>query len=254
MDIFLVPDESEVDQPASQYREQVVRIAGLGITPAGAPNAALFSRASFGFAEDEHIYLAAQQLQKWTPDFIDAVIQILAADSRGKLVYFALDWGLSTRAFELMLRNKFNLAGLDYGARVAVVGQLSRDNYFALLQAVDVSLDTFGFSGGSTTLDAAAIGLAVVNLKGNFLRGRQSAAILERAGQRCNVVTDVGAFVARAIAITKAKRLSTTQDSKLSPPTGVTRRNEAQVYESFADYLMREIVGRHDLFAIAGAP
>jgi predicted O-linked N-acetylglucosamine transferase (SPINDLY family) len=47
-----------------------------------------------------------------------------------------------------------------------------------VLKACDLSLDTFDFSGGNTTLDALSVGLPVVTLPGEFMRGRQSLAML----------------------------------------------------------------------------
>ena len=43
-------------------------------------------------------------------------------------------------------------------------------------------LDTLHWSGGNTSLDALLCGLPVVTLPGQFMRGRQSAAMLRLAG------------------------------------------------------------------------
>jgi len=157
-----------------------------------------YSRASFGFLADERIYLVSQQLQKWSPRFTDALIELLRQDQRGRLVYFVQNSVLSSRAFELLLRRKFLRNGLEYARRVTVVGNLAREDYLAIHRSADVGLDTFGFSGGSTTLDALSVGLPVVTLEGAFLRGRQSAAIMRELGTGDNVAQSVAQFVALA--------------------------------------------------------
>ena len=89
-------------------------------------------------------------------------------------------------------------------SRQIVAGNLARENYLALHQAADVGLDTFGFSGGSTTLDALSVGLPFVSLEGAFLRGRQSAAIMRQLGQGGNVAQSVDQFVDLARSVSRA--------------------------------------------------
>lgn len=45
-------------------------------------------------------------------------------------------------------------------------------------------LDSLHWSGGNTTLDALASGLPIVTLPGEFMRGRQTAAMLNLIGVR----------------------------------------------------------------------
>jgi predicted O-linked N-acetylglucosamine transferase (SPINDLY family) len=195
MDYMLVPDAAEVAHPMQHYRERVVRLEGLGTTVVPSTTVGAYSRASFGFSATERIYLVSQQLQKWSPRFMDALIELLRRDARGRLVYFVQNSVLSSRAFELLLRRKFLQNGVDYAQRVTVVANLAREDYLALHRAADVGLDTFGFSGGSTTLDALSAGLPLVTLEGPFLRGRQSAAIMRQLGQSGNVAQSIEQFV-----------------------------------------------------------
>ncbi len=204
MDYMFVPDAAEVPDSATHYRERVVRLEGLGTTVAPSATVGAYSRESFGFSATERIYLVSQQLQKWSPRFMDALIELLRQDARGRLVYFVQNSVLSSRAFELLLRRKFLQKGLEYARRVTVVGNLARADYLAIHRAADVGLDTFGFSGGSTTLDALSVGLPVVTLEGLFLRGRQCAAIMRELGQSHNVVQSVGEFVELAQTVVRS--------------------------------------------------
>ena len=195
MDYMFVPDAAETADPAPHYRERVVRLEALGTTVAPSTAVGAYSRASFGFSTAERIYLVSQQLQKWSPRFMDALIDLLQQDERGRLVYFVQNSVLSSRAFELLLRRKFIESGVEYACRVTVVGNLAREDYLAIHRASDVGLDTFGFSGGSTTLDALSVGLPIVTLEGPFLRGRQSAAIMRRFDQSDHVAQSVEQFL-----------------------------------------------------------
>ena len=240
-DYFLSPDDAESANAQRFYREKLVRLQGQGTTLSAPPAVSAYGRESFGFASDEHIYLVSQQLQKWTPDFIAAIAQILSRDPKGRLVYFALDWGLSTRAFEKLLRAEFARVGVAYGARVTVVGQLSRDNYLALHRSADVALDTFGFSGGSSTFDALAVGLPVVTMEGIFLRGRQSAAMVRRAGHVSNLAVDANSFIERALAVAAMpvdqRRIDVAKPSTTAEPSHAVSTSNEQVFVDVVDWL-----------------
>lgn len=215
MDYMFVPDAAEVPDPTPHYRERVVRLEGLGTFVAPSAAVGAYSRESFGFSTTERIYLVSQQLQKWSPRFMDALAQLLRQDARGRLVYFVQNSVLSSRAFELLLRRKFLKNGLEYARRVTVIGNLSREDYLAIHRAADVALDTFGFAGGSTTLDALSVGLPMVTLEGQYLRGRQSAAIIQRSGHGSNVARSIDQFVelAQSVSRTESSASSTSPAS-----------------------------------------
>ena len=148
--------------------------------------------------------LVSQQLQKWTPTFVAALTEILAREPNSILMYFAFASSVSVRAFERYLRDRFAESGLEFAGRAVALAMLSRDDYLAAHRCADVAIDTFGFSGGSSTFDAVSVNLAVVSLEGQFLRSRQSAAILRAAGQEANVVQSVESFIERTLFLLQA--------------------------------------------------
>jgi protein O-GlcNAc transferase len=201
MDYFLVPDAAEVPDPTRFYREKVVRLAGIGIVKPPAAPVSDFSRQSFGFNDDEHIYLINQQLQKWTPSFIDAVCEILQRDPSGRIAYFGVGSNMSLRAAQMYFRKAFKARGVDIASRTIFVTGLSRADYLALNRASDVSLDTFGYCGGSTTVDALSVGLPVITLEGRFLRSRQTAGMLRADGLGETVATSQSQFIELALLV-----------------------------------------------------
>ena len=238
MDYMFVPDAAEVPDPTTQYRERVVRLEGLGTFVAPSAAIGAYSRASFGFSTTERIYLVSQQLQKWSPRFMDALAQLLRQDVRGRLVYFVQNSVLSSRAFELLLRRKFLKNGLDYARRVTVIGNLAREDYLAIHRAADVALDTFGFSGGSTTLDALSVGLPIVTLEGQFLRGRQSAAIIERSGHGSNVARSIDQFFELAQTVSRTSNSASSASVSCACAVNNQPRSESdyQMYLSVSQF------------------
>ena len=66
--------------------------------------------------------------------------------------------------------------------QLIVLPTFPHDDYLRINLACDAMLDTLHWSGGNTSLDALACGLPVVTLPGDFMRGRQSAAMLRLVG------------------------------------------------------------------------
>jgi predicted O-linked N-acetylglucosamine transferase (SPINDLY family) len=72
---------------------------------------------------------------------------------------------------------------------------------------MDVNLDTVGWSGGVSTLDLLAQDLPTVAVEVATLRGRQTAAMLRRAGVPELVCADFDGWVARAIELGRDRDL-----------------------------------------------
>jgi predicted O-linked N-acetylglucosamine transferase (SPINDLY family) len=72
--------------------------------------------------------------------------------------------------------------GVAVRDRTFVLPALAHDDYLRINLACDAMVDTLHWSGGNTSIDALACGLPIVTLPGDYMRGRQSAAMLRIAG------------------------------------------------------------------------
>ena len=81
------------------------------------------------------------------------------------------------QAFGVRLEN----AGIDL-ARVRLLAGVSRTAYLQAHAEVDVLLDTFPHSGGTTTCESLWMGVPTVTLAGETMLARQGASLLENAG------------------------------------------------------------------------
>jgi predicted O-linked N-acetylglucosamine transferase (SPINDLY family) len=79
------------------------------------------------------------------------------------------------------LRAALAARGVD-PARMTLRGPLSREEHLSLLPHVDVSLDTFPYSGQTTTCESLIMGVPVVTMRGRTHVGRVSGALLARTG------------------------------------------------------------------------
>ena len=80
------------------------------------------------------------------------------------------------------LEYAFERSGLEPREFLRVVPRLDRAAFFGFLQSADVYLDTIGFSGFNTAMQAIECGLPIVTHWGRFMRGRLAAGILARMG------------------------------------------------------------------------
>jgi CRISPR-associated protein Csy1 len=167
----------------SHYREQLVRLPGIG-TAYRPPELPEFSspqtmREQLELPVDRHLYFYPQSLYKIHPDNDALVADLLVADPEGVLVLFQGRDSNVTEQFLRRLGGVFNGKGLDVAERTRVLHYRPRADYLRVNAACDVMLDTLHWSGGNTSLDALACGLPLVTLPGRFMRGRQSLGMLQ---------------------------------------------------------------------------
>ena len=87
---------------------------------------------------------------------------------------------VATDAFHDRLRDAFATTGLDADRYVTILPPMSQTDFLQAVGQADIILDTPGWSGGNSTLDCLALDPAIVTLQGDFMRGRHTAAILQR--------------------------------------------------------------------------
>jgi predicted O-linked N-acetylglucosamine transferase (SPINDLY family) len=69
-----------------------------------------------------------------------------------------------------------------------------------LYRDIDIALDTFPQTGGTTTCEALWMGVPTLTLNGETMLARQGAALLSAGGLPDWVATDRAEFVAKAVA------------------------------------------------------
>jgi predicted O-linked N-acetylglucosamine transferase (SPINDLY family) len=100
----------------------------------------------------------------------------------------------------------FDAAGLSLAAHAAFIPWQSRAAFYALMREADVCLDTLGFSGFNTAMQAIECGLPIVAAEGRFLRGRLASGILRRLGIDELVVQTDAAYVELAVRLAQDAR------------------------------------------------
>jgi predicted O-linked N-acetylglucosamine transferase (SPINDLY family) len=89
-------------------------------------------------------------------------------------------------------------AGID-AARLEFAGRLSMAKFHELHHRVDIALDTYPYSGATTTFDSLWMGVPVLSLSGEAPMSRSAASILVTLGMRDWVASSTDEFVELAV-------------------------------------------------------
>lgn len=183
VDYFFSPAWLEPPDGDRDYTETLIRLPGIGIDlPHPTPPALAKTRTDFGCSDTAPLYLACQSRFKYLPQADHLYADLARAVPTAQLVFVATETAPLEQAFRDRLAHTFAAAGLDLDAHCHFLPHLAHSDYWHLIQLADAILDTPGFTGFLTTLDAIACGQPVVTLAGPVLRSRQSAGILTGIG------------------------------------------------------------------------
>jgi predicted O-linked N-acetylglucosamine transferase (SPINDLY family) len=101
---------------------------------------------------------------------------------RCQLIFFEHNHGNLSEKLAARLEASFDERGLDFHRYAVFVPWLSRPAFYGLLRRANLFLDTMGFSGFNTAMQAVECGLPIVAYEGQFMRGRLASGILKRMG------------------------------------------------------------------------
>jgi predicted O-linked N-acetylglucosamine transferase (SPINDLY family) len=195
IDWFLSGDAMEPWDATAHYRERLERLPGLGVVPTRPPEPG--DGSWLPRDADRPLLLCLQSLFKLSPELDDAFARIAEATD-AKIVFFEFPVACSTPFLE-RLGTAFQARGLDLHRHVVVLGRRDYASYLGGIANADLVLDSTGFSGGATSLDALSVGTPIVTVQGEFMRGRQTAAMLRMLGAEFLIANNVDSYVDIAI-------------------------------------------------------
>jgi protein O-GlcNAc transferase len=117
---------------------------------------------------------------KYQPANDDIFVEIARRVPDAQLVFFRPSAGDLADILKARISNAFEAAGLQAADHVSFIRWLSLGEFHCLLRRADMMLDTIGFSGYNTAVQAMECGLPLVTREGRFLRGRLASGVLRR--------------------------------------------------------------------------
>lgn len=203
MDYFLSSELMEPADGESHYSETLIRLPNLGVYysfPELEP--AEMTRADFGLKEDAILYLCLQSLFKYLPQYDDVLPRIASSTGNCQFVFIS---GMESRPvvdiFRRRLADAFSRYGLNCNDYVVILPFLDGKMYGALNRLGDIFLDSIGWSGCNTTLEAIICNVPIVTLPGCLMRGRHSMAMLKMMGITETIAESIDDYISIAALI-----------------------------------------------------
>jgi len=183
IDAFLSSAAFEPEGASAHYTEKLICLPGVGccyrpfntkpIKPA---------LAAWNISPADRVLLCPGTPFKYSPRDDALLVEVARRCQPCKLVFFRAEPESLSILLEQRLRQAFQAAGLDFDQFVRFVPWQRQAEFFGWLDRADVFLDTIGFSGFNTAMQAIERGTPIVAWEGNFMRGRFASGILRRAG------------------------------------------------------------------------
>lgn len=156
------------------------------------------SRAELGLPEDAFIFGSFNKPAKITADVAALWARVLEAVP-GSILWLLCQPGPARENFVA------HMAGLGLDpARIIFAPRADYGDHIARIQCADLALDTFPYSGHTTTSDCLWAGLPVVALKGTNFASRVSESLLRAIGLPDLVAEDGEAFVRLAAGLARS--------------------------------------------------
>jgi protein O-GlcNAc transferase len=200
IDYFLSSDLMEPPDADEHYTEHLVRLPNLSINYAPLEVPAVHeTRGTFGLRPEAVLYFCSQMLSKYLPKYDDVFPRIALEVADCQLVFIESRSHWFTERFRKRLSRSFQKYGLAPEEYIVFLPGLEAERYHAVNLLSDVFLDSIGWSGCNSTLEAIACDLPVVTMQGDLMRGRHSSAILTMMGMTETVTKTVDEYVALAV-------------------------------------------------------
>lgn len=202
IDYFLSSDLMEPQDGASHYTERLVRLPNLSIFYEALPSqGGRLSRLDLGLRASAVVYICCQSLFKYLPEHDHVLTDIASRVPDSQFLFIGEPDAEPTRIFASRVSAAFTQAGLDPRHHLRIQPPVPHEAFPSLLRSGDVYLDSMGWSGGNTTLEAIACELPVITFPTALMRGRHSKAILERIGLSQCIASSPQGFVEQAVAL-----------------------------------------------------
>lgn len=202
IDYYLSAQALEPPDAQANYTEKLIALPNLGCSLA-APRADDGKETVSGFdlRTDEPLLVCPGTAFKYAPRHDAALVEIAKRVPNARLVLFRSRPESLAEKLRERLRESFRRAGLDFERHVAFIPWQTRGAFRALLRRADLYLDTLGFSGFNTAVEALDCGLPIVTCEGRFLRGRLASGPLRHIGLAELVAASQEAYVELAVGL-----------------------------------------------------
>ena len=177
------------------YDEKLVRMPDcFQINDTARPQTLMpLTRSQCGLPEDAFVFADFNQSFKIQPEIFAAWVRILKAVPNS--VLWLTD---GHHSYLKNIRSEWKKAGLE-DSRLVIAPRVSVDQYLAQYPLVDLFLDVFPYTSGTTASDALWAGCPLLALVGKTMVARMAGSLVKAAGLPELLTYSVDEYVERAV-------------------------------------------------------
>lgn len=181
IDYFLSGESFEPANAQDNYREKLITLPGLGtyFELEAAIESADINLTKLGIDPNRPILLCAGSPSKYNPSNDEIFIEIALRLGDCQFIFFSFQKEL-TEILKNRLFGAFLKANLQPEHFIKFIPFLKRNEFNGLMQKSDLYLDTIGFSGFNTAMQAISCNLPIIAKESLFMRGRLGNSILKK--------------------------------------------------------------------------
>lgn len=231
IDFYLSADGFEAPHSQECYTEKLVPLPNLGCYYEPEVVSVIeIDLSEIGIDPGSPVFICPGTPFKYAPQHDSVFVDIARRLENAQFVFFSFGPTplLSGRLAE-RLKNSFEAANLDFSSFVKFIPWQPKADFYALLRQADVFLDTIGFSGFNTAMQAIECGLPIVTCEGRFMRGRFASAILRRMDLGEAIADSDASYVETAVRLVRDRRFNEHVRKKIVTSRHVLYCDEASI-------------------------
>lgn len=207
IDYYLSAEDFEPPHAQDYYTEQLVLLPHMGCTY---PRLAVMPKepnlSGLGISQDRPILICPGAPFKYAPEHDRVFTEIAVRAGECQFVFFVnADRNNYSEILKQRLGLAFSQAGIDINRYVVFIPWQPSAMFFGLMRRAVVFLDSIGFSGFNTAIQAVECNLPIVTRQGKFMRGRFASGILQRMGLSELVTHSNEEYVGLAVRLVRDK-------------------------------------------------
>ena len=239
IDYYLSAELFETIDSPSNYAEKLITLANLGcyFEPRNNPSQ-LINLAEIGLDHARPILISPGSPFKYSPDYDDVITSIARKLPNAQIVFFTFPFS-SIEIFKERLMSKFSSEGLYFDHSIKFIPLLEVPSFKGLMKKADLFIDTIGFSGFNTAMQAIECNLPIVTREGNFMRGNLASGILKRIGLTDLITRDSNSYVELITKLIQCPELIHQYSQKINATKHVLFSDLKPIRE-FEKFLLRE--------------
>lgn len=209
IDYYWSSEIFEPDIAERNYSEQLLTLPNLGCwySPTNIPDIGI-NLLNLGIDNEIPLLLCPSTPSKYTPQYDQILIEIAKKLGDCQFIFFYhSDYRLAdlTKKLASRIETSFKNAQLKFEDFFVFIPWQTKPEFHSLMKNADVMLDTVGFSGFNTVIQAIECNLPVVTMDGKYMRGRLGSGILRRIGLTELIARNQEQFVNLAVKIAQDK-------------------------------------------------